>query len=300
MPPERNRTCVGCGNLTLADHYDAPSASLATCSLANGLPAISSQHNFHSFSLFTGCHTSPGQETLLTNLPDSGLTDESINSKGKTPMRSMPAKNSEDLRDFEGSNKMGTGQGDELDICDITFQPLGPYQGSITFPLGSHPTGELTTSGTSSNSVTQMSSWKYCIGEAPDLPHFEDQSAPAIESTSDYHKSRSSATHHGSTDTNSHHPLPGNALTRGHSRGGHSQVQSSLRRYLCPIPSCSRNSTNSKRVLMRSDNLGDHLRKVHKLSIPARTRIGSWVLTNLSLLRDVDKRMQVLHGGSLQ
>jgi len=148
-----------------------------------------------------------------------------------------------------------------------------------------------------------MSLWEYSIREPPDLPGFGGnggQSASIIENAGDYQQSRSPVTHYSSPHTNNRHIHFGNDLTGRRSRAGQTQSQSSLRRYPCPISSCSRNRTHSKRVL-RSDNLGDHLRKVHRVAIPARTRIMSWIRTNEPLLRRVDEReMQVLHGGSLQ
>lgn len=200
---------------------------------------------------------------------------------------------------------MATGQGCELNIFDISFQELllDPYQDNFTLSSGSYLTGELAATGTSGNGENMNGNGNDFMqmsprGEPSDLPHFDGsggQSAPVIENAGDYHRFRSSVTHHDIPDTNNRHTHLDNGLTRRRSRAG----QSELRRYLCPISSCSRNRTNSKRVL-RSDNLGDHLRKVHKLTIPARTRIVSWMLTNSSLLREVDEQMQVLHGGSWQ
>lgn len=202
---------------------------------------------------------------------------------------------------LERSSAMSKEQGRELSSYDISFrgplvQPLDPYQDNTMFSSSSY---QRTATSTLRN---ENMIGNYSIGEPPYFDGSEAQSAPVIENASDYqhHQFRSSIMHHSSPDTdNCQSNYGGNDLAQGRCLAGQIQSQNSLRRYLCPISSCSRNRANSKRPL-RSDNLGDHLRKVHKLWIPARTRVLSWILTNPSLLRDVDKKMQKLHGGSLQ
>ncbi|RPB21965.1 hypothetical protein L211DRAFT_353517 [Terfezia boudieri ATCC MYA-4762] len=216
-------------------------------------------------------------------------------------------------RFLEESNLMAIGQGSKLNVNNISSEELpirrlNHYQDNIMFSSAPSQTSEWT-AGTSNNDermnssgngVMQMSLWKYSIGEPPELPHFDGNGAqlgPTTEGAGDYHQSRSSVTHRGSPHTSKRHT---HELARRRCLAGQTQSRSSLRQYPCPITSCSRNRANSKRVL-RSDNLGDHLRKVHKVPIPARTRIISWILSNLPLLRKVDKHeIQVLHGGSLQ
>ena len=201
---------------------------------------------------------------------------------------------------LEVPNTMATRQGNKFDIYNLSFQellgrPLNPYQGNITFPPGYYQTGERTANTqnnttSNGNDVTQVSLWKYSIGEPPDLPHLdgnEGQSTPSV-------------THYDSPVTNNCHTHHGIGITPRRSRTKQTKSRGCLQRYPCPISSCSRNRANQKRFL-RSDNLGDHLRKVHKVVIPPRTRIMSWVRTNLSLLGEIDKHeIQVLHGGSLQ
>ncbi|KAF8456569.1 hypothetical protein BGX38DRAFT_1161943 [Terfezia claveryi] len=214
---------------------------------------------------------------------------------------------------LERSSAMSKEQGRELSSYDISFRgplvkPLDSYQDNIMFSSSSYQrtaTSTLRNEDMNDNGSgdAQKGLGNYSIVEPPDLPHFDGsgaQSAPAIENASDYHhhQDRSSVTHHSNPYTHNCHTNRGNDLAQGRRQAGQRQSQNSLRRYLCPISSCSRNRANSKKVL-RSDNLGDHLRKVHKLWIPARTRVVSWVLTNSSLLRDVDEKTQKLHGGSL-
>ncbi|KAF8456573.1 hypothetical protein BGX38DRAFT_1257450 [Terfezia claveryi] len=178
-------------------------------------------------------------------------------------------------RFLEESNSRAIGQGSKLDINNISFEelperPLNNYQDNIMFSPASSQTSEWTP-GTSNNGERMDSSGngvmnlrKYSIGEPPELPHFDGngaQSSPTTECAGDYHQSRSSVSQRGSPHMRERHT---HDLTRRRRLAGQTQSRGSLRQYPCPISSCSRNRTNSKRVL-RSDNLGDHLRKDYKL-----------------------------------
>ncbi|KAF8419417.1 hypothetical protein EV426DRAFT_702637 [Tirmania nivea] len=283
-------------------------SSLAECATGIAPPQFVYQPERVYSSVLDGGPRTPYAETGMTcyGFPDSQIINIDISTTTGSS-KYLP-------RVLQRSNGMVTRQGTKLG--DISFEeplvrPLHAYQDGVTFLSGSYQIGERTAGGTLSNgehmndngnSSMRMCSWKYSIGEPPGLPHFYGNGGPSaleIENAGGYHQSRSSVTHHSSPDTYNCHTHLGTNLTGGRPRTGQAQLQSSPRRYLCPIPSCPRNRTNLKRVL-RSDNLGDHLRKVHKLEIPARTRIVSWVLANSSLLREVDEQMQVLHGRRLQ
>ncbi|KAF8456115.1 hypothetical protein BDZ91DRAFT_801170 [Kalaharituber pfeilii] len=59
----------------------------------------------------------------------------------------------------------------------------------------------------------------------------------------------------------------------------------------CPFSNCRRNQRpgNEKQYFRRYDNLGDHLRRVHKLEMGRYARVQRWIQENPEQIREQDK-----------